>query len=731
MENTPENKIYSAGYAETFHGADDFSSEFSSFYEKEPDGEVGSSNLYVLSSGTRNTALPEVSARFTAKKILYEFFHAYDFVDANRLAVAMRTANNEICEYARVQNDKMSASAIAAAVTEGKATIATVGGCRAYIIRNGKVFQITEDPAVIEEKVQSGEMTADEAYGSEGGPSLLGTARDITTDIYDGIEVRSGDILLLCSGSLDTFIGKNEIMEAAADNSPRTIVQHLLGSPALQNANVPASAAAIRIYDSTTVDTMIRVDGTVPEDTDLNTEKKEIELIRKNRPRNPGSTAGGKKKDKLPGIILGILAALLLLCGGIYAAARYGLIPDQIREKYLGNLVPSTATPTPTIDWVRESMTVLEATLEAEKEAAVAETVQAWPTQTPYPTFTPVFIDLEEIRATLEIPTETPVPAEDTESSSGTGSSTAAEPDITETEEAVVKDNYTDERSGAEMLYIPAGTFLLGSDLSVDEYAIEGEETPQMRVYLDGYWMNKTEVTNAQYLRCVEAGYCSAGGYMSLYVQGYEDRPVTYVTSDQAARYCSWIGGRLPTEFEWEKAARGTDGRIYPWGSEEPSFDNALANIPNYADEDGEGYDLFPVGSFPEGASPYGLMDMAGNAWEWTSTWYSENYYETLAEEAELNGTVVRNPQGPEFGTLEVMRGGSCNQTEINSYLSFMRAASRSYLGMSSSYYVGFRCLVPDSGESETAGAGANVPDQNGGPQQPEGPGPQEPGPRP
>ena len=245
MENTPENKIYSAGYAETFHGADDFSSEFSSFYEKEPDGEVGSSNLYVLASGTRNTASPEVTARFTAKKILYEFFHAYDFVDANRLAVAMRTANNEICEYARVQNDKMSASAIAASVTENKATIATVGGCRAYIIRNGKVFQITEDPAVIEEKVQSGEMSADEAYGSEGGPALLGTARDITTDIYDGIEVRSGDILLLCSGSLDTFIGKNEIMEAAADNSPRTIVQHLLGSPALQNANVPASAAAI------------------------------------------------------------------------------------------------------------------------------------------------------------------------------------------------------------------------------------------------------------------------------------------------------------------------------------------------------------------------------------------------------------------------------------------------------------------------------------------------------
>ena len=238
---------------------------------------------------------------------------------------------------------------------------------------------------------------------------------------------------------------------------------------------------------------------------------------------------------------------------------------------------------------------------------------------------------------------------------------------------------------------------------------LNGEETPQLRIYLDGYWIGKTEVTNAQYLKCVEAGYCQQGGYMSLYVPEYVDRPVTYVTIDQAERFCSWLGGRLPTEFEWEKAARGTDGRIYPWGSEEPSLENDRANVPNYVDENGDGYDLFAVGSFPKGASPYGVMDMAGNAWEWTSTWFGENYYQSLAEEQEVSGSIVRNPQGPEYGNMQVMRGGSCNQTEVNSYVSFMRTASRSYLGMSSSYYVGFRCVVPD-GDAASEGTSAGRP---------------------
>ena len=737
--NNPETKIYSAGYADTFHGSSDISSEFSCFYEKEPDGTVGASNLFVLASGVKGTSIPEVSARFTAKKILYEYFHSYDYVDASKLALAMRTANNEIYEYAKVQSDKLASTAIAASVTDGKVSIATVGSGKAYIIRNNKVFQITEDPAVIEEKVQSGEMTAEEAYGDGGKsavPMTLGTERDITTDVYDGIEVRGGDILLLCSASLETFIGKKEILDAAVEaNSPRTIVQQLLNSPSLKSANVAASAAAIRIYDENMVDNMIRIDGDTPEATDLNVEKKEVELIRKNRPRKPEEKTKKKgKKSNLPKIILIVLLVLALLAGGIYAAARTGLIPAEYREKYLGNLVPSTLTPTPTIDWVRESMTVYEATMDVQKAAAVAATVNAWPTPTPYPTYTPVFIDLENTATPTAVsvsrPDESGAASGITDGNgdnSGNQDSSEAGPTATpyptlepetETPEPVVKENYIDERSGAEMIYIPAGNFILGSNTNEDLYADPDEESPQLRVYMDGYWMGKTEVTNAQYLRCVEAGVCEQGYYMSLYMPGLEDYPVSYVSIDQAERFCSWIGGHLPTEYQWEKAARGTDGRIYPWGSEEPNYDNDLANIPNYINADGEGNDLFPAGSFPKGASPYGLLDMAGNVWEWTSTWYSTNYYQTLDAEEELSGTVVSNPTGPENGSARVMRGGSCASTEVNNYPAYMRTANRSYLNLSSSYYVGFRCMVPDTGENGPANSG-NPMDRPGGPDQP------------
>ena len=725
MENNPESKIYSAGYTGTFEGSDDFSAEYSCFYEKEPEGTVGASNLYILTSGIKGTSNPELSARFAAKKLLYEYFHIDDYVDANKLALAMRTVNNEIYEYAKVQSDNMASAAIAASVSDGKVAIANLGGSRAFIIRNGKVFQITEDPAVLDEKVQNGEMSYEEAFGPDGQASAysaaLGTEREITTDVYDGIEVRGGDTLLLCSASLDTFIGKNEILAAVADNSPRSIVQQLLSTPSLQNANIPASVAAIRIYEGDMVDSMIRVDGTTPKDTDLNTEKKEIELIRKTRPRNAQTeNENEKKKDKLPGIILLVLLALMLLFGAVVAGARFGILPEEFRAKYLGNLVPPRDTPTPTVDWVRESMTVYEATMELEKAAAVAATVDAWPTQTPYPTYTPVFIDLEE--------TETEVPTEETdepevilandsdngeETPEGTADENADEAEEeptstpyptlepeTETPEPIVKDNYVDERSGAEMIYIPAGNFILGSNLNEDQYAEESEEAPQVRVYLDGYWIGKTEVTNAQYLRCVEAGVCDQGYYMSLYQPGLQDYPLSYVTVEQAERFCSWMGGHLPTEYQWEKAARGTDGRIYPWGNEEPDYDNNLANIPNYINDEGLGNDLFPVGSFPDGQSPYGLMDMAGNVWEWTSTWYSSNYYQTLDAEEELSGSIISNPTGPENGSSRVMRGGSCAPTEINYYIAYTRAAGRSYLNLNSSYYVGFRCIVPDTGEN-------------------------------
>jgi len=185
------------------------------------------------------------------------------------------------------------------------------------------------------------------------------------------------------------------------------------------------------------------------------------------------------------------------------------------------------------------------------------------------------------------------------------------------------------------MARIPAGEFTMGSD---DRMPDEG---PQHKVTLESYWIDLYEVTNAQYKKFIDATNRRSPAHFRnrTYPSGKADHPVTEVTWYDADAYCAWAGKRLPTDQEWEKAARGTDGRMFPWGNE---FDTDKANTPQRWAKLKEEGDTMPVGSFPDGVSPYGLYDMSGNVWEWTSSWYkaypgnthpSENYgeeYKTL-----------------------------------------------------------------------------------------------------
>ncbi len=198
-----------------------------------------------------------------------------------------------------------------------------------------------------------------------------------------------------------------------------------------------------------------------------------------------------------------------------------------------------------------------------------------------------------------------------------------------------------------ELVFVPAGEFWMGSPDS--DPAAGREEKPLHAVYLRAYWIDRTEVTNAMYARCVAAGVCrrpekvQSNSRPSYYDNpAFADYPVIYVSWNDANNYCKWANRRLPSEAEWEKAARGTDGRSYPWGEATPA-----ARLANFNRQVG---DASRVGSYPAGSSPYGALDMAGNVAEWVQDWYGENYY-TLS--------VYTNPLGPAEGEFRVLRGGS------------------------------------------------------------------------
>lgn len=226
------------------------------------------------------------------------------------------------------------------------------------------------------------------------------------------------------------------------------------------------------------------------------------------------------------------------------------------------------------------------------------------------------------------------------------------------------------------MVTIPAGEFLRGN--------LEGtgrtDEWPQRSVYLDEFAIDQVEVTNVRYLAFVgTTGHRSPpnpyGTGPLAAVKGIEQLPVVQVTWYDAKAYCSWAKKRLPTEAEWEKAARGTDGRLFPWGHEPATSKRA-----NFGREWVEEQTLHPVGSLPDGDSPYGVKDLAGNAREWVQDWYDAEYYGHAPD---------RNPQGPEKkGVVRSIRGGSWH-----SPISDITTTARGRGGFAlQTHGTGFRC---------------------------------------
>jgi len=271
-------------------------------------------------------------------------------------------------------------------------------------------------------------------------------------------------------------------------------------------------------------------------------------------------------------------------------------------------------------------------------------------------------------------------------------------------------DVWVNPRDGMELVYVAAGEFTLGSsDAEIDAWLRQHpgddrswfeDEQPQCRVNLPAYWIGRTEVTNAQHLRFVQATGQRAPQHWASGrpPAGLENFPVVLVNWESARAYCAWAGGRLPTELEWEKAARSADGRIFPWGNE---WDRSRCR--NFQGITGRSYASFrdglsalevwvrshdpvregpvAVGSNPSGGSVYGCQDMAGNVWEWCEDWHDEEAYRRYAR-----GDLTP----PASGSLKVLRGGSWSSDNPT----FFRCANRDLNYPVSRYdFLGFRCV--------------------------------------
>jgi len=226
----------------------------------------------------------------------------------------------------------------------------------------------------------------------------------------------------------------------------------------------------------------------------------------------------------------------------------------------------------------------------------------------------------------------------------------------------------TEEAAPGEVVEVPAGEFVMGCNEELDKDC-DADEKPMHSVSLSAFAIDRTEVTQAEFTACVLADACEPP--TCAWTCDATDQPASCVTWTQADAYCTWAEKRLPTEAEWEKAARGEAGQKYPWGATEP--DCALAN------KAGCGAKAMPAGSLEAGASPYGALHMGGNMVELVADWYEEGYYES---------SPVNDPQGPAAGTRYSGRGGG-----FKSEAKFLRASKRDwYDATDSGASLGFRC---------------------------------------
>ena len=469
--------------------------------------------LFVVADGVGGEDAGEIASRYATEKVLYEYFNAESGEPDHLMLSAFQAANSDIYQYNQSPSatGRMGTTMVSAVIKGNQLVVANTGDSRAYLIRAGEIRQVTADQSLVADLVAQGQITAEEAQNHPNRNMILhgiGKDAEAYVDIYDSI-LMDGDLLILCTDGLTGYVLDEELLLMASELQPGQAVEDLVDMANQRSGHDNISVMILTIADP---------DSSPHPGYQGNTPQ--IPETLNNQASKAGPTfnyqtsALSRLRWGIFTVVIGvILVMILVLVLGIVAGGD-------------GTLGPATSTPTP------------------------IDTPTPTPIDTPAPT-----------------PIDTPAPT--TTPTLGIGST------------------QVNPKDGMPMVYVPAGNFLMGITKAdgiklladIAKQSIDWKERdvkaaqPQHTVYLDSYWMYQTEVTNGMYAKCVADGECEplqakGSSTRDPYYDNptYVDYPVIFVDWNQANTYCGWAEGLLLSEAEWEKAARGTDGRTYPWG---------------------------------------------------------------------------------------------------------------------------------------------------------------------
>lgn len=736
-----------------------------------------SGSLYIVADGQGGGTRGQIASRYAAERVMYQYYNDNEPDLGLRLRQAIARANSEIYEYAQDQPElvRLGTTLVAAVVRGEQLHVAAVGDSRAYIIRDGKLRQITRDHTLVQQLLDEGAITPEEAREHPRRDVVLrtiGSQPEISADVYD-MRLGPDDALLLCTDGLTRYMHEDEITRIVGTSSPRnaaeTLVQKAVdrggkdnvsvvsllaraGAPPLET-NLPhtwdgsepsfeamptmamrrtpregadteaaAAAAAGAVTPDASLDQTIRSQpvslddegGTPPDAT------KPVAPVSRGRevpaPRYESSTEpappygmpGGDRPEPPAGPIEGAGQGPEPPDGYTFDPVT-GLPPvppgrdEPSRQPYQPRVYQPPSQPEASRRPPQRGVSVglfaavgLIAILLTALMIVLLVNPMGWNL--------PVGGPVEETPVAEEPTIEVEEPALVTTNVPAVEATEVATEAVTE--EAAVDVTPTVENAPEGMVLVDGGPFTRGvtdeeaeaaQDSCVEETAGEGtclleyftDAQPVESVTVAAFFMDIQEVTNAQYAECVAAGVCSAPQNVEFYDDpAFANHPVVYINYDQAGQYCQWTGGRLPTEAEWEKAARWDEtmdtSYTYPWG------DNWEAGRAN-TDAAGLG-GLAAVGSFARDRSPYGMLDMAGNATEWVQDWYYPSY-EGLGtlNPARLGAQPLTDP-------LRVGRGGS-----FQAIAAYSRAGHRYDVSeQTAEAWLGVRC-VQDTAQAADA----------------------------